>query len=47
MLNKADSNSFSDKFSGDINAIDHLNLKLFIFVGILPVLKFEFLKYRI
>ena len=43
MLNKADFNSFSDKFSGDLNTINHLNLKIFIFVGSLQVLKFEFL----
>ena len=41
-------NSFSDKFSDCLNTINHLNLKLFIFVGILQVLKFEFLfKFRI
>ena len=27
--------------------MNHLNLKLLVFVGILPVLKFEFLKFRI
>ena len=31
----------------DLNTINHLNLKLFIFVGILQVLKFDFLKFRI
>ena len=40
-------NSFSDYFSGDLNTINYLNLKLFIFVGILQVLKFKFLNIRI
>ena len=34
-------------FSDDLNTINHLNMKLFIFVGILQILKFEFLKFRI
>ena len=40
---KADFGSFSDKFLDDLNTINHFNLKFFIFVGILQVLKFEFL----
>ena len=47
MLNKADSNSFFDLFSVYIKTIDHLNLKLLIFVGILQVLRFDFKKIRI
>ena len=47
MLNKADSNSFFDLFSVYIKTIDHLNLKLLIFVGILQVLRFDFKKFRI
>ena len=47
MLNQADFDSFSDKFSDDFITINHLNMKLFIFVGILQVLKFEVLKFRI
>ena len=47
MLNYADLNSFSDEFLDDLNTINHLYLKLFIFVDILLVLKFEFLKFRI
>ena len=31
----------------DLNTINHLNLKLLIFVGTLQVLNFEFLKFRI
>ena len=38
----ADFDSFSDKFSADLNTTKHLNMKLFIFVGIKQVLKFEF-----
>ena len=47
MLNLADLYSFSDKFSGNLNTINHLNLKLFIFARILQVLTNEFLKFRI
>ena len=39
--------SFFDYFSDYLNTINHSNFKLFIFVGILQVLKFEFLKFRI
>ena len=37
MLNKIDYNSFSDKFSDYLNTICHLNMRLFICVGILQV----------
>ena len=47
MLNKADFDSFSDLFSDDLNIINLLNMKLLIFVDILQVLKYEFLKFRI
>ena len=40
MLNKGDYNSFSGLFSDYLNTINGLNLKLFIFVGILQVLSF-------
>ena len=36
-----------DEFSDYLNTVNHLNMKLFIFVGILQVSKFEFLKFRI
>ena len=39
--------SFPDIFSVYIKTIDHLNLKLLVFVGTLQVLRFEFLKFRI
>ena len=42
----ADYSSFSDKFSNYLNTIYHLILKLFIFVGILQVLKFEISKVQ-
>ena len=47
MLNYEDNNSFFDKFSDYQNTIKYLNLKLFIFVVVLQVLKLEFLKVRI
>ena len=47
MLNSADYNRSSDLFSDYLNTINHLNMKLFIFIGILQVLKFDFLKFRI
>ena len=47
MLNSADYNSFSDYFLDYLKTINHLNLKLCILIGILQVLKFEFLKFRI
>ena len=47
MLNKTDYNCFSDLFSVEPNTINHLNWKIFIIVGILQVLKIEFLKLRI
>ena len=34
-------------FSDYLNTIYHFNLELFMFVGFLQVLKFEFLKFRI
>ena len=37
----------SDEFSYNLITIKHLNLKLFICVGIPQVLKFEFRKFRI
>ena len=36
-----------DLFSDYLNTINHFNFKLSIFVCILQVLKFEFLKFRI
>ena len=48
MLNWADYNRFCDLFSDYLNTINHLNMKLFIVIGILQVLKFELLlKFRI
>ena len=47
ILNYADFDSFSDKFSDYLNTINLLNFKLFVFVGILQVFKFDFLKFRI
>ena len=47
ILNWTDFHRFSDWFQDYLNAINHLKFKLFIFVGILQVLKFEFLKFRI
>ena len=44
ILNKADSYGFFDLISVHLKTIDHLNLKLLIFVDILQVLKFDFLK---
>ena len=46
ILNQADYNSFPDIFSVYLKRIGCLNLKLLIFVGILQVLRFEFLKVR-
>ena len=45
--NLADSNRFSDLYSVYLQTIDHLNLKLLIFVGILHVFRFDFKKLRI
>ena len=47
LLNFADSNSFFDLFSVYLNTIDHLNLKMLIFIGILQVLRYDFQKFRI
>ena len=47
MLNSANNNSFSDLVSVYIKTIDHLNLKLLIFVGILQILRFDFKKFSI
>ena len=47
MLNSAEINSFSDLVSVYLKTIDHLNLKLLIFVGILQVLRFDFKKFKI
>ena len=47
MLNKAAYNSFFDLFAVHLKTIDHLNLKLLCFIGMLQVLRFEFLKFRI
>ena len=46
MLNLADYDSFSGQFSDYPNTIIHSNLKLFIIIGILQVLKFVLLKFR-
>ena len=37
----------SSFFSDYLNTFNHLNMKLFVFIGSLQVLKFEFLKFRI
>ena len=37
MLNKGDDKYFSDEFSDYLNTINHLNMTLFIFVGILKI----------
>ena len=47
ILNLADSYGFFDLISGYLKTIDHLNLKLLIFVGILQVSRFDFQKFRI
>ena len=47
MLNQADFNRFSEFFFRLLNTINYLNMKLFIFIGIRQVIKFEFLKFRI
>ena len=47
ILNSVDSNSFFDLFSVYLKTIDHLNLKLMLFVGILQVLRFDFKKFWI
>ena len=46
-LNSGDSSRLSDLYSVYLKTIDHLNLKLLIFVGILQVLRFNFKKFRI
>ena len=47
ILNIADSNSFFDLFAVYLKTIDHLNLKLLIFLGIVQVLRFDCKKIRI
>ena len=49
MLNYGDYNSFSDYFSDYLKTVNHLNMKLlvYLFEGIMQVIKFEFLKFRI
>ena len=47
ILNQADFYGFFDLISVYLKTIDHLNLKLLIFVGILKVLRFDFQKFRI
>ena len=37
MLNQGDYSSFSDKFLDYLNTINNLNMKIFIFIGILQV----------
>ena len=46
-MNLADSNGFFDLFSVYLNTIDHSNLKMWIFMGILQVLRYDFQKFRI
>ena len=46
MLNSAD-NSFSDLVSVYLKTIDHLYLKLLIFVGILQVVRYDFKNFRL
>ena len=45
--NCTDSNSFFDLFSVYLQTIERLNLKLFIFIGMLQVLRYDFQKFRI
>ena len=47
MMNKADTYSFFDLLLVYLKTIDHLNLKLLIFIGILQVLRIDFQKFRI
>ena len=47
MLNKEILIASLISFSDYLNTNNHFNFKLSIFVGILQVLKFEFLKFRI
>ena len=47
ILNFADSYGFFDLISVYLKTIDHLNLKLLIFIGIGQVLRFDFQKFRI
>ena len=47
MLNKRRYNSFSDYSFDSLNTINHLNMKLLFFKGILQVEKIEFVKFRI
>ena len=41
MLNKGDYNSFTNEFSDYLNTTNILNMKVFIFVGILQVFKVQ------
>ena len=45
--NSADSYGFFDSISVYLKTIDHLNLKMLIFFGILQVLRFDFQMFRI
>ena len=47
ILNWADNYGFFDFISVYLKTIDHLNLKLLIFIGILQVLRFDFQNIRI
>ena len=47
MLNSTDNNSFSDLVSVYLKTIDHINLKLLIFAGILQGFRFDLKKFRI
>ena len=47
ILNKTGSISFSDLISVYLKTIDHLILKLFVFIGILQVLRFDFQMFSI
>ena len=47
MLNLKDYNRISHLFSISLKTIDHLYCQLLIFVGMIQVLRIEFLKFRI
>ena len=46
MLNQGDHNSFSDLFSVCLKTIDHLNMKLRIFIGLTASFKIEVAKVQ-
>ena len=46
MLNLADNISFPDIFTVNLKTIDHINIKIIVFVGQILVLRFKFPKFR-